>query len=587
MNPKNTEMLALNRLKDCIAYEKILESQIPENDKEPSWDGEILIYKNELHNAINDGVSRVPVQVKGKCCDELIGKETISFQVRYGDLRNYSNERGVVYFVIIVSENNKDLYSIYYNVLTPYKLNNLLCNKEEKSGQQTVALEMIKLNDKKFGELTKILRQYDDNWKKEIQILDNNNNAGKIKDIFCNTSFSNNEIFEQFNQGNLYFYSKLENGNYGMILDKNNAKLREIIKVNDKVLLEDKVFYDYYEMYKENEEDISIMFGKNITLKINSKKIQQNKNIDVIYEVEFNDIQTLKNDILFLKQLTIKKCLLKFSNNAFEIYISNDNIKNLISYIEKIFYILDSLDIKLFKKQISQDDKNTLNFLIDILDGKRNDVFHSNNAMYHFRLEKRDFMTFIIRNEKDGRISFYNIFKNINYWAFMSDDNGVYYKVPMFSQMKAEMIKDLDDESFEFIVEKIRNSDINKVTLNLINNLLLQIISVYDITNRDIALTTAEKISIILNENFDNDITLLINSYQIKKRLKKLTLKDKKMLFDMKNNENDLMILCCINIIIENYYDAEQNFESMSNKEKKIFKTFPICNLTDKNLFKI
>ena len=134
-----TEMYSINHLEFCIGKERVLESKIAKNDTGPSWDGEIYMYKNEKHNAIQEGVVRIPVQVKGKFEPEWIKKPNIIYPVRIGDLRNYAAERGCIYFVIIVSEEEQE-YSIFYNMMTPVKINKYLNGKEDKTGDKKTSI---------------------------------------------------------------------------------------------------------------------------------------------------------------------------------------------------------------------------------------------------------------------------------------------------------------------------------------------------------------------------------------------------------------------------------------------------------------
>lgn len=583
MNSNNIELLSISYLNTCIAYEKILESNISNKDKEPSWDGNILLFKDEKHNAIKDGVIRIPVQIKGKCKHELLNREEISFPVRYGDLRNYLNERGVVYFVIAVSESSRDEYSIYYNIMTPIKLIDMLEGKESKDGEQTLSVKMYKLDDTKFGELTKVLKQYDLEWRKQQQNLCVDENS-KIKEVSSEIVLnSNKDILTKFNQGDIYFYSKLEDGRAGKIFWKKNAKLFEITKIEKEIFLDEKLYYKNFEIYEDNNESVIVKLSQNLTIEFDSVNIKENnKSSNVKFKLEFNsDTKILENDLDFLENISLKECNLKISDKIIKVNIKDEKIFYMIYEMKKIFYILNSLNITLMSSNLSKNDRATLSFLIDIFDGKRDDVFISNNAIYHFELENRDFLTLIVKDEENSKISFYNLFKDIKFWAFATDNKEHYYKVPMFSQLTVDVIKNIDDESFSYMIKKINDSEFNEYTFNILNNILLEIILVYDMTKRIVALDAAESISEILLDKFKNNKILDINYYQIKKRKYGLNISDKEKINEMKDNENNQMILCCINILIGNYYDANINFKAMDSEEKDVFKKFPIWNIIE------
>ena len=94
MNSIQIETLAVNAVKDSILMSDYLIPFINDNDKEPSWDGKVYIYKDK--NCTKDNlIGRLPVQVKGKECDDL-SKEEISYSMNVVDLNNYLDDGGAI-----------------------------------------------------------------------------------------------------------------------------------------------------------------------------------------------------------------------------------------------------------------------------------------------------------------------------------------------------------------------------------------------------------------------------------------------------------------------------------------------------------
>ena len=107
-----------------------LRAFVKDGDKEPSWDGNIYVYKSdECKN--EDLIRRVPVQVKGK--KKTIKKSTTSFNfsVKISDLTNYLNDGGVVCFVVAICDDRSE--QIFYKSLLPYDLKNILDNTNNKT----------------------------------------------------------------------------------------------------------------------------------------------------------------------------------------------------------------------------------------------------------------------------------------------------------------------------------------------------------------------------------------------------------------------------------------------------------------------
>lgn len=131
MDAKAIETLSVNAVRNSIVTSPYLDQYISDNDKEPSWDGNIYIYNNKRKNK-TDLVGRIPVQVKG-CQGGDFSKEVITFPIQTADLRNYLNDGGVVFFVVYISFDGYHK-KIYYNDLSPLKIKSILeSSKEQKT----------------------------------------------------------------------------------------------------------------------------------------------------------------------------------------------------------------------------------------------------------------------------------------------------------------------------------------------------------------------------------------------------------------------------------------------------------------------
>ena len=90
MNSNAIESIAVDYLNLKIARCKLLRSEIPKNDKTPSFDGHIELY-SKPGNKKSDWLGKCPVQVKGKTVqDKDFLKEKISYPAEVDDLKNYA-----------------------------------------------------------------------------------------------------------------------------------------------------------------------------------------------------------------------------------------------------------------------------------------------------------------------------------------------------------------------------------------------------------------------------------------------------------------------------------------------------------------
>lgn len=156
-----TEKLGTSAVIDSISTTDCLSAWIKDGDTEPSWDGHIYIYRSKNRNKSNI-IARVPVQVKGKLCDN-ISKSKITYPIEMADLRNYYNDGGVIFFVVLVQEKEDTVTKkIFYTDLLPVKLKPLLSDQETKS----VELKEFPIKNK---HKESIFRKFADNSKKTNQ----------------------------------------------------------------------------------------------------------------------------------------------------------------------------------------------------------------------------------------------------------------------------------------------------------------------------------------------------------------------------------------------------------------------------------
>ena len=123
-NNKQIEDWATIEVKHCLSMTDTLSQYIKENDKTPSWDGDVLIYKGNNTDK-KDIIGKVTIQVKGKMADN-INRNECSFSVDMADLVNYKNDGGTIYFVVMINKNNPSKRRVFYDTLTPLKIDNYI-----------------------------------------------------------------------------------------------------------------------------------------------------------------------------------------------------------------------------------------------------------------------------------------------------------------------------------------------------------------------------------------------------------------------------------------------------------------------------
>ena len=114
------EKRAIRALEGPIIDSDYLDSSFNSMDKELSWDGYIYVF-NEVKFSNKSFDDKIPVQIKGKWDAEQkeINKQRIQFPIDLDVLENYYNDRGVLYFRVLLSNNKAE---IFYGILFPSKI---------------------------------------------------------------------------------------------------------------------------------------------------------------------------------------------------------------------------------------------------------------------------------------------------------------------------------------------------------------------------------------------------------------------------------------------------------------------------------
>ena len=122
----NIEVIGVSFFRSEIAKTDYLVANIKDNDREPSWDGDVEVYCKPADNhKKQDLILKVPVQVKGMKMDD-ISKLSLSYPVEIADMINYLEVSGTIFIVVCfdsTGENKKifnflcDVFIIKYIIL--------------------------------------------------------------------------------------------------------------------------------------------------------------------------------------------------------------------------------------------------------------------------------------------------------------------------------------------------------------------------------------------------------------------------------------------------------------------------------------
>lgn len=153
----DSEKIATNHVELAISKADHLVSHINSNDKEPSWDGDVEVYKKSGHvHAKADLILKVPVQVKGHIKPNL-KKKSIKYSIQYSDLRNYLYVGGTIFFVVYFDEEDEH-HTIYYVGLLPFDLKKMLKDhKGDLSKCKSIELKVFPTKKRRYASKKAVL----------------------------------------------------------------------------------------------------------------------------------------------------------------------------------------------------------------------------------------------------------------------------------------------------------------------------------------------------------------------------------------------------------------------------------------------
>lgn len=595
-NNKQIEDWATIAVKDSLSMTDTLSQFIKENDKTPSWDGEVLIYKSNRTDK-KDIIGKVTVQVKGEMADN-INREECSFSVDMADLVNYKNDGGTIYFVVLINKKNPSKRKTFYDALTPLKIGNYI---EGHKNQNSRVIKLKRLPGDKYSIQTIFYNFYQDSKKQhsfssippiKLRTLSSSNDivgitssltifSPKKKLPFPIDAFLNNEV---------YWYAKIANSPIPHPIEL-VSDIKLISKDGFPPIFVNGDRYDNYMSETQTKDDITIQFGESTTLVF----IKNGKGARLDYRLTGmlrNRIKDLNFIISIIETGVIvfgenKKVNLgqMHANTPFDIISAK---KQLESY-KRIEQFWKSLQVKA-DFDIGNIDSNSsleeLYLLIKSINGKQ--AIHINldgeHTGYLLHKSMSNFQILLFLDAVDKKKSLYKVHNFFDYKGIFKVARGnTEYFASHYSVLSPDDYIELSNIDLSKMLPSYK--DLNDKDVNIFeaaNYDLLNLLFAYDKhTDHPIEiLNTAKEIaSWLLNESADNlhaEIKM-INYLQTIKREKELTAEENRKLYEITENENSsLMFKLGANLLLENHKVARIQFEQLCEQDKEAFISFPI-----------
>lgn len=568
------EKRAIHFLENPIVDCDYLDSSINSMDKELSWDGYIYTYHEKKfgNSSLDD---KIPVQVKGHwdAQKKEVYKKNIQYPVDLEVLENYYNDRGVLYFKIVMNEDENE---IFYSILYPSKIKGYLDEARKKKNKKQINIVLTKLQPK-ASEMLRICRQFTLESNKQGsgrgQIVPKTvcvNDIGKYKSLQVTVVDTQGpmEFVKRLSVGDACFYVQGDSDIWFPVSTKVGAEYFVEQHIVRDISVGGRVFYSEYEIICRADDSFSIRVSSNLILYWSKGEIDFK---------EKGNLDELNNDALFLKAMEngrqIEVAGIPLTYNDCKIPQELMDEWNFIIDLHKICEMAN-MKIQTPLSDFNVCDRKYAERLVNILHGK---VEVSADTLYTYEMKiKGKIYPFLVCKDKKGEIQFVNRIYENRYQGYVKV--GVnHYKVPMFCDISKDIFGHLYKYDYADLRYQVENTDYNLDTIGTLHSAVITLISAYDISNQNELLEIAE---LILRKMYSVDNTIVyahINEWQIMKRKNTLSNEDiDKMEKMVENNDEDAGIKCAVYALMDDKENAQKYFEKMSEKEKADFREFPI-----------
>ena len=400
-----------------------------------------------------------------------------------------------------------------------------------------------------------------------------------IKEITCPLIAQEQlEISYLFNN-DFYYYVQVKENDDLYVLDGVGPIRTAITNKKASIRVKDKEYYKTIEI-KKTKDDENIKFGKSTQMSTKTNKINY-KITGNIYErirdVEFI-IKLLKN-----KEFTINNKLITLVDSEYEQDIIKFE-KELIA-LNKMRNILEKFNI-IFDNDLEQLDRKSIDnlcLLIQLNDG----VLHKDvKEMQVYVIEIADIsIVFFITVDSKKKVHLNNYFGDLEDKMIVHcvyKDNSIRIS-PYINLTEKELTTcsnvnvDIMRKSFDKYEPK------NEGMCEKYILFMLELIKVYDKTG-DLKWLEFAKYINDKNKKFSQQPIYKMNEIQMIKRRRKLALKEKEELYEIRETQREnVMIQCAIAILLDNQSDYERYFNMLDDESKEIFKQFPIYNIAPRS----
>lgn len=590
LNTKLIEERAIHALEGALFRCPTLSAYISKNDKTPSWDGQVFVYRNAEQKKA-DGILAVPVQIKGTTT-KFTSKSTF-YSCEVSDLRNYYRNDGCVLFLVSVDLESQ-YHKIYYSGLQVYDLKMEL---DAAGKQKTRNIQLKEFPEDTPNEMANIFLSFaQDRSKqtsfvnKELPPIDDLVQKGVKVESFTFTvpgiGITPYNIGEYVSSHEIYLYMKPEGLDIEIPVDKikNMTMSRPVFQP---VCVVGHKYYDSYSILNKNGDTL-IRIGKGISVKL----FEQEKQLTLHFKPEgtlsdFIKDATFMVDVFQHREIEIGKA--KFPLDESDT-INIDQYSNSLTYykdVKKMLDILGGTEELLCTGLTQQDETNLKNFVSAVLyhreigfpQAKKTDtVIHG-----PFKISNLSIWIWAER-QTSGNYIVENYFAPHLVAAFSPEDmeNEPPNPVSHFIMMNKTAFTNSSNIDYKCIEDNLFARELTPLLINPATLLLLEMLKAYDeqpeksMELMHLAEKTCEWIE--QSDIEDSSYIITLNKIQIAKRQRKLNVPEILKLGQLIEEDIPADIRCGAYLLLDDNKSAQKCFNEMSTDRQREFMMYPICH---------
>lgn len=531
-NNKRIEESATTALKSALLKCPILDAYIDSNDKTPSWDGTVFVYKSANQKKENIK-GRVPIQVKGT--EKSFASNVATFSCSTVDLRNYYHDGGCIFFLVSVVPATGE-HKIFYASLLVVDLNKIL-KSAKTQGSYAIRLNEFPKNDPK--EIAHIFLSFTSNAHKQssfigkdlLSIEELERKGTKIESLTFNTSGLGLDVRDLphfISTHSFYLYAKPEGIDIEIPIDKITDAIVSN-SVNGEIKVKNKTYFNSYTIqYVKGTPTIKI--GNCLSLFLSQKEGKSSLSFKPSGTLsEFIKDASFFLDILENREVSINGAKIFFDAPT---TIDITSRRNSLSYYKDVKKTLDLLGVteELLIDSISQQDEvNIRSFVEAILFNRKIGFKNMTEKVFYGPFKIANLVVWIwAEQNQEGKYSIENFFSPHHITMFTLDDKEHRNPIPVsqFLFLDKSAFVHTSNMNYDLIYRDIVQNELKPEIVNRYIFWLLDILSAYDeLKKKDSSLLIfAEKVcDWIRGKNLVDENIMLLNKIQIVKRRRKLS----------------------------------------------------------------